>query len=126
LSDLQSVRFTPERNLEKKKAMLNAVLKLGSDDFDEREKAEQELQKMGKAIRTDLAILRERFHDPEITARIEGLLSKIPSDEKLLPSIAFDVFQTKAVYWGDAGDAAVTIQLDGKNLRLTRKEIAGI
>jgi len=125
LSDLQGMTFSAEQGLEKKKGMLATVFKLGSDDFDEREKAQEQLIKMGAAIRPIIALLKDRFSDPEIKARLEVILSHLTADDKTIAAFPFDVFKGKEVLWGDAGEVAITIQVDGKAVRLTRKDIVG-
>src|SRR5438874_13103608 len=60
LADFEALYFTAEPVFEKKKALLTTIAKLGSEDFDEREKAQQELVKMGPAIRRDLELLKEK------------------------------------------------------------------
>jgi hypothetical protein len=125
LADLEGVSFTAERSFEKKKAMLAEILKLGAEDFDDREKAQAELLKMGNAIRPDIMLLKDKFSDPEIKVRLEKLLSDLPAEDRTAIAFPFDVFRGKESLWGDAGEAAISIQVEGKVIRLTRKEIVG-
>src|SRR5690242_7986308 len=47
LSSLQRLQLAPERVFDKKRKILAAVDRLGSDEFSEREQAEDELRRMG-------------------------------------------------------------------------------
>jgi hypothetical protein len=128
LAEIEQMTFTPERVFEKKKAMLETMLKLGSEEFDEREKAQEELIKMGSAIRPDLELLKDRFSDLETRTRLGNILDKLPMEKETAAaaSFPFDVFQGKETLWGDAGDNGINVKLDGKTVHLARKDLAGV
>jgi hypothetical protein len=53
------------------------IKQLSSDDFSEREGASQELARRGKTIARDLLLARAKTTDPEVKARINGIIARV-------------------------------------------------
>src|SRR5262249_36032865 len=80
LSTLEQLALTPEADLQKKNNLLKSIHKLGSEDFNEREKAHAELLKMGQPVRPDLELFLELVSEKEVLARLKSIIGKLPPD----------------------------------------------
>ncbi len=124
LADVQRLALATEPPFVKKRKMLDAVARLGADEYEDREKAQKELVGMGAAIRTDLLQIQDLYTDPEITARLRDVLTALPEDKMPRVQVPFDTFTLREVSWGDAGDAVLSVRVGDRVVRLTRKEVA--
>src|SRR5262245_44743046 len=68
LSELEHLTLTADSEFQKKGDLLKAIQNLGSDDFQQREKAHADLIKMGPAFRPDLELFLELSGDKEVVA----------------------------------------------------------
>jgi hypothetical protein len=126
VSRLQSLTLSPEESFERKREMLSAVRQLASNTFEERERAQNFLIKIGAAIRSDLMACLKLSTDPEAQARLRTILDKLPMDSGPAGStaISFDLFQINdEPLWGDIGGDGITVIIDGARHRLTRKDV---
>jgi len=126
LSSLQSLTLSLEEGFERKRAMLSAVRQLASNTFEERERAQKLLEKMGAAIRNDLLACLRLSTDPETQARLRTILGQLPMDPGGAASttISFDLFQVRdQQLWGDVGGDGITVVINGARHRLTRKDV---
>lgn len=128
LSSLQRLQLAPQRVFDKKRKILAAVDRLGSDEFSEREQAEDELSRMGADIRADLDLAAGMFSDVEIRYRLRRILARwpAPADKSFQHPIPYDLITTNAAGWGDVGEEGIAVLVDGKRRRLSRQEVQGV
>ncbi len=122
LSAFTSLTLTPAAGLEKKRAFLNAVRKLGSDDFHEREAGQAEVGKLGPAARGDLVLCLGFFRDVEVLARARRILGEWPAPTGE-PATLFDVMHLSETRWGHLDDKGIPALYQGKVHRLQRQDV---
>lgn len=127
VSSLKSLTLTAEDGFVKNRALLAAVRQLGSEDFQEREQAFGVLLKLGPESRADLETCLKFTSDFEAQTRLKAILAKMPmAGPKSRGQMLFDLFQVDEAQWGHLGDAGITVVVNNKPHRLTRREIAGL
>lgn len=127
LSALKALTLTQDDGFAKKRALLAAVRQLGSEDFNEREKAFNELLKLGAEHRSDLETCLRFTADFEAQTRLKSILSKLPPSSSKNPGqVLFDFVQLKEPHWGHLGETAIAVVVAGKVHRLTRRDIVGL
>ena len=124
LREVSRLSLAPERSFDRIQALLATIRRLGADEFAEREQAQAELAQLGPGIRFDLESVRGLFSDPEIKARLRVVLEQWRESKAAVPEPAFDFLTTREALTGDAGDAGIPVLIDGKAVRLTRKDVA--
>lgn len=124
LGQIDNLIFTREKGFAKKQAMLAAVRRLGADDFQERERAQDELLKLGVDVRADLENCLSFTNDTEARLRLQGILKMLPEGSTARSNSAvFDRFKLDEECWGHLGDSGVPVQIDGKTYRLPRDQV---
>jgi hypothetical protein len=129
VSSLQGLTLSPEERFDRKREMLSAVRQLASNQFEERERAQNFLIKIGAAIRSDLMACLKLSTDSETQARLRAILGQLPMEpgSGAPAAISFDLFQLGGQpLWGDVGGDGITVVQGGRKYRLTRKDVVAM
>jgi hypothetical protein len=127
-AQVNNLTLTAEHEFDKKRQLLSHVLKLGSDDFREREDAWDSIIKLGPAVCPDLKACIALTTDAEVQARLRDLIHKLHkgSPESIKSRVVFDRFETKQSLWGFLEDSPIVVLVNGKAYSLGRKDVASV
>src|SRR5262249_23769633 len=116
LSALGSLTLTAQGDFAKKLPLLAAVRGLGAEQFRERQRAQAELMRMGAEIRPDLEACLESAEDPEVRARLRGLLERLPADPSRAAraAVPFDLLTHRRAVWGHLGEEGIPVRVGGR------------
>jgi hypothetical protein len=127
-AQVTNLTLTAEHEFGKKRQLLSYVLKLGSDDFREREDAWDNITKLGPAVCPDLKACIALTTDAEVQARLRDLIHKLHkgNPESIKSRVVFDRFETKQPLWGFLEDSPIVVLVNGKAYPVGRKDVASV